>query len=476
MKPSEAPAASALAWSGDGRLIAHAGHRGLIVIAERVDDSSHRERTVVSTDLAVTALALSHKGEWLAAAGSGYLTLWWNGRLDEQVVEVSRGSLPKASGDGTLHLAFAPDDTCLAVANGVQITLVRLDLSVLRPKAVPSILSIRKVSEKRWDFVLVTPGGQLTERLDARPDLDAESVLDRLRRSLMISDDEAGTATPADRLDEALAPLRRRLLPSGMGDSKAMALTDNAVELDIDSALADYPWELLLTGRGAAPLGPTHGLVRMRRTTRWVQRSGPSEAPLHALLLSTGGIDPVRSSSTEDLDRAQAAELARALREAGSPQGLVEHRSGVSAGEIMKVVFGRPWRLLVLVGSPGREGQFMLNDKVDLGAFQLVKMQRVPDVVVLLGGDFRHLAEEMHSTGVAVCIASGWPILTESVAGFFEELFAVLRSGQPLIRAVQAARQRDRSAGQGTAWALQVIGDPLWTWPEVPTWRATSAD
>ena len=70
MMPAAAPPASAtpaaLAWSGDGRLLAHTGGSGHIAIAERVDDTTHRERTVLATDLAVAALALSHSGEWLA--------------------------------------------------------------------------------------------------------------------------------------------------------------------------------------------------------------------------------------------------------------------------------------------------------------------------------------------------------------------------------------------------------------------------
>ncbi len=82
----------------------------------------------------------------------------------------------------------------------------------------------------------------------------------------------------------------------------------------------------------------------------------------------------------------------------------------------------------------------------------------------------------MRDVGVAVCIASGWPVLTGSLASFFSEFFFALRSGRPLIHAVQTARKRDRSDGQGTAWALEVHGDPLWTWPELPAWRKPLTD
>jgi len=468
---------AAVAWSGDGRLLACCSEPGRIVIVYRADDATARERGVpIETDLVVDALALSHEGEWLAVAGSGSVALWWHDVARQHAVAVTRAALP---GDPALptKLTFAPDSRSLAIAQGSRMLLLRLDLEALRPTLRPSTLRIRAEGRgRRWDFVLDTPAGQLTVRQEAPPKLDPESLLWKLRPALVVINPESlsDKAGPTELLDAALAPLRRRLLPTGLGDSQAMRATDYAVVLDVDPALAAYPWELLLTGLGATPLAVTHGLLRVSAQTPDPLPTA-ADAPMHTLLLSTVGATPKTSISASDHDDAQAARLAAALRDAGELQGLIHHQSRINAREAVEALLARDWRLLVLIGTPNSEGEMELGDGAVLGYRELRAMRRAPDAVLLLGGDFRRQAALMRQSGVAVCIASGWPMETESLWCFFSEFLRVMRGGDPLIRAVQMARQYAHTRSAGTAWALEVHGDPLSIWPALQVWRGPAA-
>lgn len=473
MKAPAASAPAALAWSGDGHWLAVHDRPEAIRLLRRGADGA-QEQSVALVDFAVDAVALNHDARWLAAGGSGQLVLWsiepLHGRL--QVDEVSRGRLPPSADDsGRVELAFAPDGRSLAVATGAELLLLlRLDCEALRPKLRVSSLRIRPEGRgERWAFVLQTPAGEQTLDKDIRPGLDADTVISLLRPSLVVIDPETPdpAATPAERLDEALAPLRRRLVPPGLGEPQAMGGTADALALDPSPELSAYPWELLLTGRGSAPLGITHGLVRLPAGALADRRPADGAAPLHVLLLSAIGAPVDASSSVADLDHRQAARLAEAWRDAGPAQGLIEHRSHIDARQAMSALLDRDWRVVVAVGTPDGEGALDLGAGVALGHRELAAMRRTPDLVLLLGGDFRRLAARLREAGVAVCVASGWPMETDSLWCFFSEWLRVLRSGEPLVRAVQMARQFAHTRSSGTAWALEVHGDPSWTWPEV---------
>jgi hypothetical protein len=475
-QPAQPSAGWLLAWSSDGRWLAVKSEPAVIRLLERVDEATVREQLAVRVDWPVEAIALSRDARWLAGAGDGQFVLW---HLDLQGVrrratQVSGGSLAEASEAlrwGTpIDLAFSPDATSLAVAYGSQLRLLRLDPEALKPRQQVSTLGIRAVNG-RCDFVLTTPAGVLTTRHELPPGLDANRLFDSLRQVLVPLEEQGVEALAA-----ALLPWRERFLPMGLGEAQAMASTDNALTLDVESELADVPWELLLTGRGSLPLGCTQGLVRHPSATTMRVLPNTDSAPLHALFISSTGPGLKSLESIKDLNQSQSRRLVETLHGSGPAQGFVQLLDRVDAREVFEHLLSRRWRLLVLVGDPDAQGQLRLDEETVLGAREIQAMRFVPDVVLLVGGDFRRQAALLREAGVAVVIASGWPVDSESLWAFFSEWLRILKNGEPLIRAAQMARQYAYTRSSGTAWALECHGDPLWTWPAVPVWTESKAD
>ena len=475
-QPAQPSAGWLLAWSSDGRWLAVKSEPAVIRLLERVDEATVREQLAVPVDWPVEAIAISRDARWLAGAGDGQFVLW---HLDLQGVrrratQVSGGSLAEASEAlrwGTpVDLAFSPDATSLAVAYGSQLRLLRLDPEALKPRQQVSTLGIRAVNG-RCDFVLTTPAGVLTTRHELPPGVDANRLFDSLRQVLVPLEEQGVEALAA-----ALLPWRERFLPMGLGEAQAMASTDNALTLDVESELADVPWELLLTGRGSLPLGCTQGLVRHPSATTMRVLPNTDSAPLHALFISSTGPGLRSLESIKDLNQSQSRRLVETLHESGPAQGFVQLLDRVDAREVFEHLLSRRWRLLVLVGDPDAQGQLRLDEETVLGVREIQVMRFVPDVVLLVGGDFRRQAALLREAGVAVVIASGWPVDSESLWAFFSEWLRILKNGEPLIRAAQMARQYAYTRSSGTAWALENHGDPLWTWPELPTWPGPEPD
>lgn len=454
-----------LSWSADGRWLAAHERASSIRLLERVDADELREALAFDVALPFEALALSDDATWLAAAGAGLLVLW---RIEERhgerrIAEVSRGPLPTAPEGIRAELAFAPGAASLAVAVGTQVLLLRLDPEALKLPMEISTLSIRAAGES-WDFVLTTPAGALRNR--HRPPLDDPiKPLDDLRRILAASLLEASPP-----LESALQRLRELFVPFGLGISQAMGATGNVLALELEEPLAAYPWELLLTGSEMAPLGVSQGLVRHTPAAATaVLAPAPADGPIHALLLKpqlAGGLDSVADLHLQQLDR-----LAATLRESGPAQGRIEVLEAPGPRAAISRLFDQRWRLLVLLGEADPEGRLRLDDGFALGAEDVQQLRHLPDMVLLLGDDFRSMAVRLRGVGVQVVVASGWPMETESLCAFFSEFFRVLRSGDPLILAAQMARQYAYSRSRGTAWALEVHGHALWHWPVVGDWH-----
>jgi hypothetical protein len=459
-----------LSWSADGRWLATHERASSIRLLERVDADELREALAFDVAHPFEALALSDDATWLAAAGAGQLVLW---RTEERhggrrIGEVSRGPLPPSPEGTRAELAFAPGAASLAVAVGTQVLLLRLDPEALKLPMEISTLSIRAAGES-WDFVLTTPAGALRNRHRPPPLDDPIKPLDELRRTLAASPLEDSPP-----IESALQPLRELFVPFGLGTSQAMGATDNVLALELDEPLAAYPWELLLTGSEMAPLGLTLGLVRHTpAAVKAVLAPAPADEPIHALLLKpklTGGLDSVADLHFQQLDR-----LAATLREAGPAQGRIDVLQAPDPRAAFSRLHEQRWRLLVLVGDADPEGRLRLDDGLALSAEDVQQLRHLPDMVLLLGDDFRSMAVRLRGIGVQVVVAGGWPMETESLSAFFSEFFRVLRSGDPLIRAAQMARRYAYSRSRGTAWALEVHGHSLWHWPVVGDWQGDTA-
>lgn len=470
MSISPSLALGVLSWSADGRWLATHEQTLLIRLLERVDADEMREALVVEVVHSFEALALSDDATWLAAAGAGQLVLW---RTEERrggrrIGEVSRAPLPPSREGARVQLAFAPGAASLAVAVGTQVQLLRLDPEALQLPMEISTLSIRAAGES-WDFVLTTPAGALRNRHRPPPPSDPIKHLDELQRILAASPLEESPP-----IESALQPLRDLLVPFGLGASQAMGATGNVLVLELDEPLAAYPWELLLTGSETAPLGVAQGLVRHTPATGTaIAAPAIADEPVQALLLSpqrAGALDSVAGLHLRQLER-----LAATLRDAGPVQGRIEllHEPVVDAA-ILRLAEQR-WRLLVMLGDADAEGGLRFDDGLALGVKELQQLRHPPDMVLLLGDDFRSMALRLRDIGVQVVVASGWPMETESLGAFFSEFFRVLRSGDPLIRATQMARKYAHSRSRGTAWALEVHGHALWHWPVLADWQRDAA-
>lgn len=459
-----------LSWSADGRWLATHERASSIRLLERVDADELREALAFDVDQRFEALALSEDATWLAAAGAGQLVLW---RTEERlggrhIGEVSRGPLPPSPEGTRAELAFAPGAASLAVAVGTQVLLLRLDPEALKLPMEISKLSIRAAGEI-WDFVLTTPAGALRNRHRPPPLDDPIKPLDELRRTLAASPLEDSPP-----IESTLQPLRELFVPFGLGTSQAMGATGNVLALELDEPLAAYPWELLLTGSEMTPLGVTQGLVRQTPAAATaVPTPASADEPIHALLLKprlAGGVDSVADLHLQQLDR-----LAATLREAGPTQGRIDVLQAPGPRAAIQRLHEQRWRLLVLLGDADPEGRLRLDDGLALGAEDVQQLRHLPDMVLLLGDDFRSMAVRLCDVGVQVVVASGWPMETESLWAFFSEFFRVLRSGDPLIRAAQMARQYAYSRSPGTAWALEVHGHALWHWPVLAGWQGDTA-
>lgn len=479
-------ASPALDWSGNGQWLATVDAGGLVrvhaYLGERVEPNLDL-RLELHVDLPLEAVALSHDGRWLAALGADRLLLWglaFHGtRLRAHLLSQGRLRLPQASAlasrEPDIALAFAPDTRSLAVGHGRNVTLLRLDAGVLKQPIDVSVLAIRSQGSATREFIVETPAGRLVTREAAPRDIDADDVLGSLRGH---SDLETAS------LDSALAPWRSRLLPFGLGSSQVMSATEGALVLDVEPALARYPWELLLVGSDTEPLGCTQGLVRhVRQDVRLgaadasASANAPEEAqtPLHALLIE--GTPPDQGNSVSDFNADQLSVIAAAIFKSGPLQGRVARSLGSDARAAVDQLFSQPWRLLVLLGDADAQGWLRLADGQSLlGAEEVRAMRRLPDIVLCLGDDFRALAPRLREIGVAVVVASGWVVDSDGLRAFFSEWLRALRQGEPLVRATRMARQQVWQQAAGTAWALEVHGDPLWIWPQLPEWIPPESD
>jgi hypothetical protein len=471
--PADGVALPAPAWSGDGRLVAFCESPDTIRLVEHEGrDRTHRERgEFILAEGPVTALALSSRGEWLAAADRSHaVALWWIDPATRHVTEMSRGRVDTATGAEAIRtMAFAPDDRSLALGVGRRVLVLRVNGEELRPRKGTAALYIRLVGD-RIEFALVVSGGQLTLRHELPRDLSPELVDEQLRRHWVRN------STWWSAAEHVMQELRRRLVPEGLAEARALTLSRQALGLHLDAPMARYPWELLLASGQGTPLGVTQGLVRVPVHPALRQPAAPGDqgAPLHVLVVSASGPGVNEPGGEKAGHEQQAVRLAQTLADAGEPQGRIEQLHGAEPRIVMTRLLEARWRVLVLVGSPDGSGRFPLGEGSVLSVPEIHAMRHLPDIVLMLGGDFRREADELVQVGVPVCVACGWPLDDEGLWAFFSEWLRVLRGGGLLMEATRLARQFARTRTESTAWALEVHGDPGWGWPQLPAWRAVS--
>ncbi|MGE0729385.1 MAG: CHAT domain-containing protein [Acidimicrobiia bacterium] len=272
----------------------------------------------------------------------------------------------------------------------------------------------------------------------------------------------------------ALVALRNRLIPNAM---RQQFLTSGAVQLVLDEATANLPWELLVdpdTPSRDLPGGGTASVLRLFSETG-DRRFQPVRADAgSALVVAAGqvpGLDPLQGvyKEAEQLARLLTAhgEL-KVLSDQGDPAGIDIAELNIALSQSSQIlhiashgrsVDGDPLSTGALL-APG----FVLN--VDV----VRSMPQVPDLVFLNCCDTGRigpsrwaagLAREFMAAGARAVVAAGWPVNDTAAFAFAASFYEQLLAGKTFGDAVAVARGAARRAGGAATWAAyQCYGDP----------------
>jgi hypothetical protein len=262
----------------------------------------------------------------------------------------------------------------------------------------------------------------------------------------------------------------------------------SSVLLQLDSATAAYPWELLDTRRDETvsqddprPWAVRTRMLRKLRTADF--RNTPIDARSDAGVLVIGEplCDPLKFPPLPG-----AAEEARAVAEVLG----AEARLNLDALMVVNAAFEQPYRVIHIAGHgtyfrDGTGGVALSNDTV-FGPREVKAMRTVPELVFIncchLGrveagssvkasalGDKRPLfaanvAEELIKNGVRCVVAAGWAVDDNPAKLFATRFYQALKSGSTFAGAVGQARAETyaRHRESNTWAAYQCYGDPDW--------------
>ena len=262
----------------------------------------------------------------------------------------------------------------------------------------------------------------------------------------------------------------------------------SSVLLQLDSATAAYPWELLDTRRDettsqddSRPWAVRTRMLRKLRTADF--RSNPADARSDAGVLVIGEpqCDPQKYPPLPG-----AAEEARAVAEVLG----AEARLNLDALMVVNAAFEQPYRVIHIAGHgiyfrDGTGGVALSNETV-FGPREVKAMRIVPELAFIncchLGriepgstvkasalGDKRPLfaanvAEELIKNGVRCVVAAGWAVDDDPAKLFATRFYQALKGGSTFAEAIGTAREETygRHPESNTWAAYQCYGDPDW--------------
>ncbi len=286
---------------------------------------------------------------------------------------------------------------------------------------------------------------------------------------------------------ELCVTLYELLIPNLMKDQSSVEAN---VALVLDSASAQYPWELLAE-RAYGDIQPfvlRQGVIRQFKVSNF--RQNPQSANLKNVFVV---------GDTES----GLAELPGAQQEAQTVAGVLGDAGFTLTGPLLRAdpltviseLFARDYRILHLAGhgvydpSKPDESGMLLGEGIFLTSRELVKLRVVPDLVFLncchLGkmdtGDrlrverpdrlAASVAEELIKMGVKALVVAGWAVDDRAASKFAEVFYSAMVQGVSFGEAVLRARQRTAEEhGSVNTWgAYQCYGNPAFTITNEPS-------
>jgi CHAT domain len=303
-------------------------------------------------------------------------------------------------------------------------------------------------------------------------DARADRVTHRIDRASL---DALMSRISRDRSDlEALQALRDRLVPNSM---RRQFLTSSAIQLIVDAATANYPWELLAASALGVPGQQTAtgtGAVLRMFSEPESRRVLPERARVGtALVIGAGNVEgfPPLPGVIEEV-----AAVAKALRNGRiRTTTMVDSDAPLDIADLNVALYGDHQILHIashgvhVDDSPDATGAILTKDllfTVDVAG----ALPTVPELVFLnccnigrigLNRLAAGLARELMALGVRAVVAAAWPVSDTAAITFAEVFYQQMTSGRSFGDAVTQART-ECAANRGSAtWAAyQCYGDP----------------
>ena len=276
---------------------------------------------------------------------------------------------------------------------------------------------------------------------------------------------------------DARRALRDRLIPYSM---RADFLTMESVQLVLDQATANFPWELLAvpvsTGAGSDEPAKTGSVLRLFTETGG-GRLQPERARVgSALVIGAGnveGVPPLRGAIEE------AEAVAALLRAAPGPKIkctlLTDREKPLDIAQLNVELLGDHQIVHLACHGTHVEGDryatgAVLTHDLRLTVDLVESMPTVPELVFInscyngrigVSPLAAGLARTLIDIGVRAVVAAGWPVGDAAAKAFAESFYASMTSGVTFGDAVAQARVKSAAAETGATWAAyQCYGDP----------------
>lgn len=342
--------------------------------------------------------------------------------------------------------------------------------------------------DRSWRRFVITEQASANatpDRDPARPLVVDVSVLAREARSDRVTHridrvslDALVATVSADWSDvDARRALRDRLMPYSM---RADFLTTESVQLVLDQATANFPWELLAvpvsTGAGSDEPAKTGSVLRLFTETGG-GRLQPERARVgSALVIGAGnveGVPPLRGAIEE------AEAVAALLCAAPGPKIkctlLTDREKPLDIARLNVELLGDHQIVHLACHGTHVEGDryatgAVLTHDLRLTVDLVESMPIVPELVFInscyngrIGVNplAAGLARTLIDIGVRAVVAAGWPVGDAAAKAFAESFYASMTSGVTFGDAVAQARVKSAAAEIGATWAAyQCYGDP----------------
>ncbi|HEY6685846.1 MAG TPA: CHAT domain-containing protein [Propionibacteriaceae bacterium] len=276
---------------------------------------------------------------------------------------------------------------------------------------------------------------------------------------------------------DARRALRDRLIPYSM---RADFLTTESVQLVLDQATANFPWELLAvpvsTGAGSDEPAKTGSVLRLFTETG-AGRLQPERARVgSALIIGAGNVEgvPYLRGAIEEAE-AVAAMLCAAPGPKIECTLLTDSEKPLDIAQLNVELLGDHQIVHLACHGIHVEGDryatgAVLTHDLRLTADLVESMPTVPEFVFInscyngrigVSPLAAGLARTLIDIGVRAVVAAGWPVGDAAAKAFAESFYASMTSGVTFGDAVAQARVKSAAAEIGATWAAyQCYGDP----------------